>query len=251
MVGSAQELNLNRSLLLNREEKHEIQYLSIICFNRRGLFHKLNLEKETKSDKTESSKPKPENKENQNKDESALIEDARNSLLQHFSSKSTNQTAVLMGLAIASFTVIQTYSVLKFQFDFEGVAFLTASLGLIIFLIIRAIGRLVYWGELAGAIHLMQIQDSNEIQQRLNEWLPKQNLKDEKAVHWTVIPTYLERLHIPSVWYVEAAKHDERNRWRASSLIWRITSHKWFGRVYLIAVIGIFVAWWFAWAYLL
>ena len=116
----------------------------------------------------------------------------------------------------------------------------------------RAIGRLIYWGELAGAITVINIQNFDEIKQILDNSPFKHNLEDKRYVNWTVTATFLMRLRTPAMHYVDEVRDDKRNRWKASSLAFRITFHKWFRPVYLILVIVIFVVLLLAsWAHLL
>lgn len=168
-------------------------------------------------------------------DDLNLVEDARNSLLAHYSSKSTNQTVIILGLAVVFFTVIQLSSTLNLQLRWLRIAFLTLSLGPIIFLVIRAIGRLLYWGDLAGAVILVDLADRDIIENMLNLEKPKVNLEELKVTlekikpqsseAWLevmkklkVAPTYLSRLSRPSSCYILA---------RANPIS-RIISNNWF-----------------------
>jgi len=178
-------------------------------------------------------------------DDPNLVEDARNSLLAHYSSKSTNQTVIILGLAVVFFTVIQLISALNLhalnlQLRRLGIAFLTFSLELIMFLVIRAIGRLLYWGELASTVMLVSLADSDVIENLLNSEKSKVNLEkpklpspewDEVMKKLEVAPTYLSRLSRPSTCYMLAR----------ANLISRIISNKWFRVVYSIVAIVVFI----------
>ena len=78
-------------------------------------------------------------------------EEARYALLDHFSSKSTNQATILFGLAVTFFTIVELYNALKLPFNWQGSAFLAIFLGLFAIVTGPQIGRLLYWGELATA----------------------------------------------------------------------------------------------------
>jgi hypothetical protein len=172
-------------------------------------------------------------------DDRNLVEDARNALLAHFSSKSTNQTVVILGLAVVFFAVIQSIGALNLQLRWLRIAFLTFSLGLVIFFVIRAIGRLLLWGELAGAVIRVNLADSDVIENLLNLEKPKVNLEKLKLSpeglevfkKLDVAPTYLSRLSVPSVCYVVAR----------ANLFSRIISNKWFPAVYSIVAIAVFI----------
>lgn len=174
-------------------------------------------------------------------DDPNLVEDARNSLLAHYSSKSTNQTVIILGLAVVFFTVIQLISALNLhalnlQLRWLGIPFLAFSLGLIIFLVTRAIGRLLYWGELASAVMLVKLAEWDVIENLLNSEKPKVDLEKLKlpSPEWKevmkkleVAPTYLSRLSRPSSCYMLAREN----------LISRIISNKWFPVVCSIVAI--------------
>jgi len=95
-------------------------------------------------------------------DEQNRIEDARNSLLAHYSSKSTNQTAILLGLAILFFADIQV-ALIMFPSKWERIWFLVLSAGCIIFIGMRAVGRLIAYGELATNVVHVKIADRDAI----------------------------------------------------------------------------------------
>jgi hypothetical protein len=79
------------------------------------------------------------------------IEDAKRTLFEHWTSKSTNQTSMLLGYSVALFTLFQAYSVLPIPLKFQNM-WLTGGFVIIFCLAIRSIGRLVYWGGLATAM---------------------------------------------------------------------------------------------------
>jgi hypothetical protein len=117
------------------------------------------------------------------KSEDDKLEEARKTLLQHFSSKSTLQATILLSLAIAFFTFIQTISLFEkwnylflcLYYSFVLIAF--------IFLTIRAFGRLIYWGTMAGLVERIRIISEEKLKRELEE-------KKEKEY----VPTYLYRV---------------------------------------------------------
>jgi hypothetical protein len=159
-------------------------------------------------------------------------EDARNALLAHYSAKSTAQTAVLVGLAVVFFASVQAYDVLrklKLSFGLDW-AFWVFSIISIIFFGVRAIGRLVYFGELATAILSVEMLSPQEIREGLENGSqrPRRDL----------------RLFYPEIQRLGAAAQKRaiaRMKMRASLplRILFITDKKWFTYVYEIALIGL------------
>jgi len=107
---------------------------------------------------------------------SSSEDDARNALLEHFSHKSTAQTAVLVGLAVALFADIQAVDVLHKILHIQMrwiVTFLTFSILLIIYLVIRAVGKLVYYGGMASAVLIVDKIGHLEMEDILKREKPK------------------------------------------------------------------------------
>jgi hypothetical protein len=113
-------------------------------------------------------------------DEQNRIEDARNSLLAHYSSKSTNQTAILLGLAIVFFTVIQVALIISSKW--ERIWFLVLSAGFIIFIGTRAVGRLIAYGELATNVVHVKIADRDKIGNFLSFDFEKYKLSSQNDI---------------------------------------------------------------------
>lgn len=107
----------------------------------------------------------------------------RNSLLQHFSSKSTNQTALLLGFAIALVSFSQTTQYVgRWPSLLRNLYYLLFPTAFS-YLFIRSLGRLFVWGRLADAILKVRMLEEEEIMKRHAY---------EKS---TIVPTYYVRLY--------------------------------------------------------
>jgi hypothetical protein len=106
-------------------------------------------------------------------DDEKLEADARNVLLAHFSSKSTNETTILIGLAVVFFADIQAYSAFNFPLIWQKITFLTLTLGIIAFFVIRQLSRLICWGQLADAVVIAAIKSKEETDTWQKEIYPK------------------------------------------------------------------------------
>jgi cytochrome c-type biogenesis protein CcmH/NrfF len=84
--------------------------------------------------------------------ESTLAQEARIALLQHFSSKSTNQATMILTLVLAFFTFVQTLQYIEKWREWLVLSYESWALALLTFLGVRAVGRLIRWGELADRI---------------------------------------------------------------------------------------------------
>jgi hypothetical protein len=126
-----------------------------------------------------------------------FIKDARNSLLAHYSSKSTNQTAVLLGLAVAFFADVQV--ALNISLKWAKIAFLVYSVTLIVLIGIRAIGRLIMYGELASGVTQTRLATTNVTNDRLREKFPgnKNNKPDDFNRNKEMVKHILEKFNPP------------------------------------------------------
>jgi hypothetical protein len=165
--------------------------------------------------------------------------DARNALLAHFSSKSTNETAILIGLAIAIFADFQAYSAFNLPLPWQNITFLTFSLGTLFFFVIRQLSRLISWGQQADAVIIAEMKSSEETK----TWLERH----PKPIQVKLASTYLARLSFSS----ELRFSDCKDQWKVLSLwdrlpllICRMTSNKYFIWAFIMAVI-------LAWIFLL
>lgn len=167
-----------------------------------------------------------------------LEADARNALLAHYSSKSTNETAVLIGLAVVIFADFQAYSALDFLQIWQKITFLTLSLGIIAFLIIRQLSRLIIWGKLADAVLCVKVASAGETE----TWLGKGKVKPVRIGLDST--TYLEQLvvgcHLRFYDCYDQNKTPPSSFWDSVPLrIYGITNNKCFIETYIVAILGV------------
>ena len=108
-----------------------------------------------------------------------LVEEARKTLLQHFSSKSTLQATILLSLAIAFFTFVQTIQLFGKWENLYQCLFYSIVLTAFTFITIRAFGRLIYWGTMAGLVDRIRIKS----EEKLKRELKKKKEKDFDPTH--------------------------------------------------------------------
>ena len=157
---------------------------------------------------------------------------ARTALLAHYSAKTTAQTQVLVGLAVAFFADIQAYNVLKgFNLPFElDKVFLAASIITIMFLIAYAIGRLVYYGELSDAVLSVKRKGSCETK----KWI-ENDFKVRRVTNAEPEVTYLNSL----VYAIHNYLEDRMAHPPIHVRIFSCTNSKWFWRAYTFAMIAL------------
>ena len=173
----------------------------------------------------------------QNKDDENLEADARNSLLAHFSSKSTNQTAVLIGLAVVFFADIQAYSAFNLPLIWEKITFLTLTLGIIAFFVIRQLSRLICWAQQADAVIIVEMKSKDETK----TWLEKNLIKPDKV---KLASTYLARLSLSSNLRLYDCKEQVKTLplWdRLPFLIMLMTNKKWFIWASILTVLLVWI----------
>jgi len=112
-----------------------------------------------------------------------LVEETRRTLLQHFSSKSTLQATILLSLAVAFFTFIQTIPLFEKWNPLSLCLFYSLVLTAFTFLTIRAFGRLIYWAKMASIVERIRIISKGKLKREFEE-------KKEKDF----VPTYLYRV---------------------------------------------------------
>lgn len=169
--------------------------------------------------------------------EEKLEADARNALLAHYSSKSTNQTAVLIGLAVVMFADFQAYSALDLPQIWQKITFLTFSLGIIAFLLIRQLSRLIIWGKMADAVLCVKMASTEETK----TWLGKEKVK---PVRIDLDSTYLERLvvgcHLRFYDCYDQNRTPPSSFWDSVPLrIYGITNNKCFIETFIVAILGV------------
>jgi hypothetical protein len=174
-------------------------------------------------------------------DDPNAVEDARNALVAHYSSKSSNEAQILLGLAVALFALIQAYSVFSFLPVFLRNASLTWGLGIIAYLIIRQTGRIVYWGELADAITVVGMVKNDVVIQALKD-IKNKMPKVEQLQAFELDSTYILRLGNASSRYVDYYRMmNKENRLNVLIQICRISNDQRFARGFLaiVAALGV------------
>lgn len=119
-------------------------------------------------------------------DEKRLVQEARNALFQHYSSKSTNQTGILIALSVALFSFSQTIRHIEVWSSLLRNLYYLAFLTAFSFLIIRSLGRLFCWGKMAELIISAKMVSEEDAKENL---LHEKGLEESEA-----IPTYHMRL---------------------------------------------------------
>lgn len=94
-----------------------------------------------------------------------LTQDARNVLLRHYSSKSTNQTAIILTLAIIFFTFVQASRYTEVLPNYPVNLLVVLFLAALSFLAIRALSRLFLWGKMAGTILYVRMLTEKELEE--------------------------------------------------------------------------------------
>jgi hypothetical protein len=138
-------------------------------------------------------------------------QDARIALLEHYSSKSTNQTIILLTEVFGFFTLVGLLSTIPYRYYLMIIA-----LGFFVCLVSHAFGRLVYWGSLARGIMWVEIPKMDDVQRDLEEEKAKLELqKPIEIQNWkyslNLKATYLERLSLACSIYFGARR--QRSLW--------------------------------------
>lgn len=107
-------------------------------------------------------------KEKKDYDET-LEQEARIALLHHFSSKSTNQTTIILTVALASFAFVQTLQLTMDWQEWQRAVYGIPVLTFLSFVAIRACGRLIFWGKLAGFIEVIKPKEQEITAQRIKQ----------------------------------------------------------------------------------
>jgi hypothetical protein len=102
-------------------------------------------------------------------EETRLDQEARIALLQHFSSKSSNQATIIFTIALIFFAFVQTLQYVKGWSYWESTLYESLSLALIAFLVIRAIGRIHYWSKLAGSVLAVVPKSPEKVEEDIKE----------------------------------------------------------------------------------
>lgn len=94
-----------------------------------------------------------------------LTQDARNVLLRHYSSKSTNQAAITLTLAIIFFSFVQALPYTEVLPNDLVNPFVALFLATLSFLAIRALSRLFLWGKMVGTILHVRMLTKKELEE--------------------------------------------------------------------------------------
>jgi len=106
--------------------------------------------------------------EEKKKDNDGTLEqEARVALLQHFSSKSTNQTTIILTVVLAFFAFFQTLQLTKDWPEWTRNLYDSLVLTSLVFIALRACGRLIFWGKLAGLILVIKPLDEKIVKQKI------------------------------------------------------------------------------------
>jgi len=138
-----------------------------------------------------------------------LEQEARIALLQHYSSKSSNQATIILSLALAFLTFVQTVQYVPKTFQYLPIdlknLYICLFLWIFVFLVIRQVGRVFLWGELASSILFVKMLDESkavqQMQAELNEIKPKFPKIDTLLKTSSQSP-YMHRLMLAAGWYV-------------------------------------------------
>jgi hypothetical protein len=90
------------------------------------------------------------------------LSEARKTLLQHFSSKSTLQATILLSLIIAFFTFVQTITFFQKWNTLFLCLFYSLVLTSFMLLTVRALGKLIYYAGMAGLVDRISINGKEE-----------------------------------------------------------------------------------------
>lgn len=145
--------------------------------------------------------------------------DARYALLDHCSSKSTNQTTMLLGLAVAFLTIVELNNALSLPFKWQGSVVLGVFLGLLMMGVTRQIGRLLYWGEFATAVMYVRPANEQETEKYINDVALEVPATFKPRV---TPPTNLARLNCNC----NEFRNEHKKNSRSFRLIWNLTHGK-------------------------
>jgi hypothetical protein len=160
-------------------------------------------------------------------------QDARIALLQHYSSKSTNQGVMILTSAILLFAFFQATSELsKFAPNLNTTEIEISSamfFWLVLSFLLRSMGRLILWGELAGAAlyakMLSEKEVSNTIPSRLYDELKKESNKRNISFPEPVY-TDLIRLSVACRIYAQCSIRS-RSNYNISKWFYRMSKGYW------------------------
>lgn len=115
------------------------------------------------------------------------MQKARIALLNHYSSKSTNQATIILTLVIALFAFIEASRFIALPLNIFRILYYSFFLTIWLFFTVRAIRKLIWWGEMAGYIGSVEMINVERAEKEVGE--EKKNFGNA-----TFLPTYLMRL---------------------------------------------------------
>jgi len=167
--------------------------------------------------------------------EPQLEMEARNTLLQHFSSKSTNQTTLLLSYVIAVFTFLQASPILMDALGWIYKVISAFVVWVFACAIIRSIGRLVDWGKHADAVLLVKMLDTSKSEKIMKEENP---IISKIAKEVGLTSTHQIRLYWACSDYL-TADLKARSRRDVFRLVYTLTHFHWIRWIYILSLIGI------------
>ena len=142
-----------------------------------------------------------------------LKQDARIALLEHYSSKSTNQTIIILTIALVFFTFL---GVLPSDFPSRDY-FLIIAFGGMLWLAVRAVGRLNYWSEHSDAILYIDALNESDIEKLLER--KRETLGLTEKIPWDdheyplrLSSNYLIRLSFAAALYLIARRKKQGSK---------------------------------------
>jgi len=144
--------------------------------------------------------------------EKQLEQDARIALLAHYSSKSTNQTIIILTIALVFFTFL---GVVPSTFPYRDY-FLILAFGGSLWIVMRAIGRLLYWSEHGDAILSIAPLNVLEAEDGLGSKCELLGIENKitlgKKYTLCLSANNLERFSFAAALYMEARRTNQRDR---------------------------------------
>jgi hypothetical protein len=161
-----------------------------------------------------------------------LEQDARIALLAHYSSKSTNQTIIILTIALVSLSFIGVTSSDNPVRDY----LLISGFCIFLYFGLRAIGRLIIWGQLGTAIIHVGMIAEKEVKrelQSLNKQLKLGKYAEANSPESLVelSSTNLGRLSSACEVYFHAQRNAKSKSARAVAEFSFVTQSKWWGLV--------------------
>ena len=128
-----------------------------------------------------------------------LEQEARIALLQHFSSKSTSQATIILTTVLAFFAFVQTLQLIEKWLEWQVLLYESWILALLIFVGVRAVGRLIRWGMLADRILKVKLGSEDKVGK------PIKKTENEPERPGTLFEQFYSAIQVePMPWLVRA-----------------------------------------------